>query len=449
MRYFPLSETDREDIQKFLGIKKIRELFSDIPQDKAYYPLDELESALPENELLDKFRNLASRNTFSQYLNFLGAGAYRHFIPEVVNTLSMKGEFLTPYTPYQPEVSQGSLQAMFEYQTMMTLLTGMDVSNASLYDGGTAAAEAVLLAVRKSGKQRFLMAENLHPEYMEIIKTYIQNLDIEYELVPYDRESGKTDLSELEKKLTPETAVFIFQSPNFFGVIEECGQISGKVHQQNAFSVQVITEALSLAFLTPPGENDVDIAVGEAQSFGLPLSFGGPYLGFITAKEEFLRQMPGRIVGETVDKQGRRGYVLTLSTREQHIKREKATSNICTNQAWCALRASIYLSTMGKTGLEEIGKINHLNTTYFVESMKKFDHVRIRFSQDFYNEVVLETGQSGADGFLRKMEEQKVLSGIPLHWFYPEMKDAILINFTEMHTKKDIDTLITGIGDWR
>jgi glycine dehydrogenase subunit 1 len=325
----------------------------------------------------------------------------------------------------------------------------MDVSNASLYDGGTAAAEAVLLAIRKSGKHRFLMAENLHPEYMEIIKTYIQNLGIEYEMVPYDRKSGKTDLPALEQKLTPETAVFIFQSPNFFGVVEECNRISGLAHRQNTFSAQVIAEALSLSFLTPPGENDVDIAVGEAQSFGLPLSFGGPYLGFITAKEEFLRQMPGRIVGETLDKQGRRGYVLTLSTREQHIKREKATSNICTNQAWCALRASIYLSTMGKTGLEEIGKINHLNTTYFVESMKKFDHVRIRFSQDFYNEVVLETGQSGADGFLRKMEEQKVLSGIPLHWFYPEMKDAILINFTEMHTKKDIDTLITGIGDWR
>lgn len=448
MQYFPLTDKQREEIKKEIGIKDIKELFSDIPQEKSWYSLNDLPKSLPENELLKKFENLSNKNTYSNYLSFLGGGAYNHFIPEVVNYLSSRGEFLTPYTPYQPEVSQGSLQAMFEYQTMMTMLTGMDISNASLYDGGTAAIEGVLLALRKSKKNKVLIAENLHPEYIEIINSYVQNLGIEVEQVNYNRETGKIDLDILKSKLNEDIGGFIFQSPNFMGVIEESKDISDAVHtQKKACSIQVTAEAMSLPYLTPAGDNGVDIIVGEAQSFGLFLSYGGPYLGFIAAKKDFLRQMPGRLVGQTKDKDGKRGFVLTLSTREQHIKREKATSNICSNQAWCALRAGIYLSTLGKMGLSKISKLNHLNTAYFVKEIEKIDFIDVKYKKDFFNEVVLEIKNSNGYEFLEKLKEKKILAGIPLKWFYKDADNLILVNFTEMHNKKDIDLLIKEMGE--
>jgi glycine dehydrogenase subunit 1 len=434
-------------MRKTIGIKTTKELFSDIPEDKSYFSLADLPAALSESELLDKFNEIGRKNTFSGFLSFLGAGAYQHFIPELVNFLSSKSEFLTPYTPYQPEVSQGSLQGMFEYQTLMAQLTGMDIANSSLYDGGTAAAEGIILALKKSKKQRILVAGNIHPEYIEIMQTYIKYLDYEMDIVSYDPETGKLKLAELEGKIDQNTAGFIFQSPNFFGVVEEGKQISTMLHGKNSYSLQIVAEALSLAFLVPPGENGVDIVVGEAQSFGLPLGFGGPYLGFIAAKNEFLRQMPGRFVGQTLDSKGNRGYVLTLSTREQHIKRERATSNICTNEAWCAFRAGIYLVTMGKKGLQAIAKTNHLHTAYFVKQVSKLNNVRIKFQKDYYNEVVLELKNGKADDFLKKLEAKKILAGIPLYWFYPDQKNTILINFTEIHKKKDIDQLIKAIGE--
>jgi glycine dehydrogenase subunit 1 len=448
MRYFPLTDSDRAEIRKSIGIKENRELFSDLPRDKIYFSLDDIPSALPENELIDRFKEIAEKNSYGQYLSFLGGGAYNHFTPEVVNELSRKGEFLTPYTPYQPEVSQGSLQAMFEYQTMITMLTGMDVSNASLYDGGTAAAEGVLLALRKARKKnRILIASSLHPEYIEIILTYVRNLDYEVDYVAYDRETGTVNAAELEQKTDENTAGFIFQSPNFFGVIEDNRKICEILHNRKSYAIQTVAEAMSMAFLTPAGENGVDIIVGEAQSFGLPLGFGGPYLGFMAVRKEFIRQMPGRIVGQTVDKKGNRGYVLTLSTREQHIKREKATSNICTNQAWCALRAGIYLATMGKKGLREISKINHLNTAYFVREIAKFSHVTVKYRKNFYNEVVLEIKNKKVEDFIGKMEEKGILAGIPLKWFFPDSEDSILVNFTEIHKKKDIDRFVTAVGE--
>jgi glycine dehydrogenase subunit 1 len=453
MRYFPLTDSDREEIQNFLGITETRELFSDIPAGKAYYPLDHIPSAASEDQLINRFKEIAKKNKFQDYLSFLGGGAYNHFIPEVVNHLSGKGEFLTPYTPYQPEVSQGSLQAMFEYQTMITMLTGMDVSNASLYDGGTAAAEGALLALRKARKKNtILLARNLHPEYIEIIETYLRDLEeTSTEYIDVDKETGAVDLEDLEKKLCEDCAGFLFQSPNFFGVVEESKKISGILHRKNAFSIQVVAEAMSLPFLSTGGENGVDIMVGEAQSFGLPLGFGGPYLGFMAVKKELIRQMPGRIVGETVDTNGNRGYVLTLSTREQHIKREKATSNICTNQAWCALRAGMYLATMGKKGLMNISKTNHLNTAYFVKEIARFNHVRIKYKKNFFNEVVLEIKNMTVDAFITKLETKGILVGVPLKWFHErklrDYESAVLINFTELHKKKDIDTLIHAIGE--
>jgi glycine dehydrogenase subunit 1 len=449
MRYFPLTDADREEIRDFLGIKETRELFSDIPQANVYFPMDDVPSAVPEDKMIKMFKGLAAKNTFTQHLSFLGGGAYRHFVPEAVNHLSLKGEFLTPYTPYQPEVSQGSLQVMFEYQTMLTQLTGMDVSNASLYDGGTAAAEGALLALRKARKKNTIMvARNLHPEYIEIIETYIKDLD-EYSIkyVDFNPDTGAVDLEDLEEKIDGDCAGFLFQSPNFFGVVEDNRKISAVLHAGNTFSVQVVTEAMSLPFLAPAGENGVDIIVGEAQSFGLPLGYGGPFLGFMTVKKDFIRQMPGRIVGETVDSNGKRGYVLTLSTREQHIKREKATSNICTNQAWCALRASMYLATMGKSGLMNISKANHLNTAYFVKEIEKFDHVNIKYKKNFFNEVVLEIKNKPASEFIHQLEDKGILVGVPLKWFHKEYESAVLVNFTECHDKADIDRLIDAVGD--
>jgi glycine dehydrogenase subunit 1 len=449
MRYLPLTEAEREEMRRAIGIKETKELFSDLPQDKSYFSLADYPSSLSEKELIDKFNEIGGKNTSTDFLSFLGGGAYQHFIPEVVNYLSSKGEFVTPYTPYQPEVSQGSLQGMFEYQTMMAQLTAMDIANSSLYDGGTAAAEGIILALRKSKKQHILAAGSIHPEYIEIMKTYIKHLGYEMDIVAFDEKTGKLKLDDLEGKLNQNTAGFIFQSPNFFGVVEESRKISDIVHRLNSYSLQIVAEVLSLAFLVPPGENGVDIVVGEAQSFGIPLSYGGPYLGFIAAKNEFLRQMPGRLVGQTLDSKGNRGYVLTLSTREQHIKRERATSNICTNEAWCALRAGIYLVTMGKKGLQNIAKTNHLNTAYFVKQVSGLNHVRVKYQKDFYNEVVLELKPGHVDDFLKKLEDKKILAGIPLHWFYPDFKNAILMNFTEVHRKKDIDHLVQTIGEAR
>lgn len=448
MRYFPLTDNEREEMRQFLGIKETKELFSDIPGEKSYYPLDAVPSAVPEDQLVRDFKAMARKNKFTDYTSYLGGGAYNHYTPEVVEHLSGKGEFLTPYTPYQPEVSQGSLQVMFEYQTMITMLTGLDVSNSSLYDGGTAAAEGALLALRKARKKnKILVARNLHPEYIEVIETYIKDLE-EYSIdyVDFDPQTGTVKLDDLENKLCDTCAGFMFQSPNFFGVIEDGKQISEKVHGKKAYSVQVVAEAYSMPFLTPGGENGVDIMVGEAQSFGLPLGFGGPFLGFMAVKKEFVRQMPGRLVGETVDANGDRGYVLTLSTREQHIKREKATSNICTNQAWCAMRAGMFLSTMGKTGLTEISKTNHLNTAYFVKEIAKFNHVNIKYKKNFFNEVVLEIKNIPVDDALSKLEAKGILAGVPLKWFHKDFESAILVNFTELHRKKDIDALIDAIG---
>ena len=289
MRYLPLTDLEREEMKKTIGISDIKELFSCIPSRKCYPSLADLPSALSEPELIAAFKEMGRKNRFADHLSFLGAGACAHFIPEVVSYLSSRGEFLTPYTPYQPEVSQGSLQAIFEYQTMMTMLTGLDVANASLYDGATAAAEAVLLAVRKSGRSRVLLAASLHPEYAAVIRTYVQNLPIELQTVAINEKDGRVDENDLNSKLDGATAAFVFQSPNFLGIVEDSRSLAAATHAREAHAVQVVSEAMSLAYLMPAADCGVDLVVGEAQSFGLPLGFGGPYLGFMTAREEFLR----------------------------------------------------------------------------------------------------------------------------------------------------------------
>jgi len=447
MRYLPLTDSARAEIKKTIGIKDTKELFKSIPADKAFFDLSALPPALSEPELIAAFKDLGRKNSFKDYLSFLGAGAYAHFIPEVVSYLSAKGEFLTPYTPYQPEVSQGNLQAIFEYQTMLTMLTGLDVANASLYDGGTAAAEAVLLAVRKSGRQRVLLAESLHPETIAIIRAYVQNLSIELVMVGLNELDGMVDLSDLQAKLNGQTAAFVFQSPNFLGLVEDSGALAKAAHQQQAYAIQTVSEAMSLAYLRPAADFAIDMVVGEAQSFGLSLGFGGPYLGFMTAREEFLRQMPGRIVGQTKDLDGKRGYVLTLSTREQHIKREKATSNICSNEAWCALRAGMYLATMGKDGLRRAAGDSHVHAAYFVREAAGLKQVKIVYTRNFYNEVLLEVRKGTAAAFLAALAKRNILAGVPLDWFYPAVTDRVLLAFSELHSREDIDRLLHVIGE--
>ncbi|HUU04847.1 MAG TPA: aminomethyl-transferring glycine dehydrogenase subunit GcvPA [Patescibacteria group bacterium] len=447
MRYLPLTDPEREEMKKTIGITDVKDLFSCLPSGKCYPSLNKFPAALSEPQLVSTFKEWGRKNSFSDHLSFLGAGAYAHFIPEVVSYLSSRGEFLTPYTPYQPEVSQGSLQAIFEYQTMMTMLTGLDVANASLYDGGTAAAEAVLLAVRKSGRHRVLLAANLHPEYMAIIRTYVQNLPIELLTVAVDEKSGRVDGKDLGTKLDDTTAAFVFQSPNFLGVVEDSRAIAAAAHERQAFAVQVVSEAMSLAYLVPPADCGVDLVVGEAQSFGLPLGFGGPYLGFLTAREEFLRQLPGRLVGQTVDLDGKRGYVLTLSTREQHIKREKATSNICTNQAWCAMRAGMYLAVMGKTGLARAAKTCHLNAAYFAAAAARLKQIKVVYPENFYNEVLIEVKNGHAADFLEALKKKGILAGVPLTWFDPAWQNRLLLAFSELHDRKAIDRLLAAMGE--
>ncbi len=447
MRYLPLTNPEREEMKRAIGISDVQELFSCLPSGQCRPPLAKLPAALSEPALTAAFREFGHRNSFSGRLSFLGAGAYAHFIPEVVSYLSGKGEFLTPYTPYQPEVSQGSLQAIFEYQTMMAMLTGLDVANASLYDGATAAAEAVLLAVRRSGRSRVLLAASLHPEYAAVIRTYAQNLPIELQTVAVDAASGRVDERDLGAKLDDATAAFLFQSPNFLGVVEDGRAIASAAHGKKAYAVQVVAEAMSLAYLAPPGECGVDMAVGEAQSFGLPLGFGGPYLGFMTAREEFLRQMPGRLVGQTKDLDGKRGYVLTLSTREQHIKREKATSNICSNEAWCAVRAGMYLATMGKTGLARAARACHLNAAYFVHAAARHSSIRVVYGKNFYSEVLVEVKKGSAEALADKLKKKGILAGVPLSWFDPADHGRLLIAFSEVHNREAVDRLIAASGE--
>ena len=447
MRYLPLTDAEREEMKRVIGIADVSDLFTCIPSGQCRPPLGKLPKALSEPELTALFREFCRRNSFSGYLSFLGAGAYSHFIPEVVSYLSAKGEFLTPYTPYQPEVSQGSLQAIFEYQTMMAMLTGLDVANASLYDGATAAAEAVLLATRRSGRGRVLLAGSLHPEYAAVIRTYVQNLPIELVTVAMDEASGRLDAADLGAKLDDGTAAVLFQSPNFLGVVEDGPAIAAAAHGRKAYAVQVVAEAMSLAYLAAPGDAGVDMAVGEAQSFGLTLGFGGPYLGFIAVREEFMRQLPGRLVGQTRDLDGKRGYVLTLSTREQHIKREKATSNICSNEAWCAMRAGMYLAVMGRSGLTRAARTCHLNAAYFARAATGKRSVRVVYERNFFNEVLIEVRKGSACDLAAELRKQGILAGVPMAWFDAGQKDRLLLAFSEVHDRAAVDRLLDAIGE--
>lgn len=445
MSYISLSDKDKKDMLKRIGLSSLKELFLAIPEDIKLSRDLKIPDSKTEAELISYFESLNEKNTGSDYLSFLGGGAYPHIIPFLVDYLSSRGEFVSPYTPYQPEVSQGTLQVIFEFQTLICQLTGMDIANASMYEGASGAAEAVLMSHRLKGKSKVLLAGSVHPQYQEVINTYTKNLGILVEDVPY-RDDGSADLDELEQKMDDQTSAIVTQSPNFFGVIEDLEKISGIAHKNEALSVVVISEPVSLGLLEPPGSLGADIVTGEAQSFGIPLSYGGPYLGFMACNQEFIRQFPGRIAGETVDVEDRRGYVLTLSTREQHIRREKATSNICTNQALCALRATIFLETLGKDGIRELASQNIQKANYTLDECCKIAGVQKKFSGAIFNEFVLEFGKPAAS-VNQFLLDKDIIGGLDLNPFFPELKNCALFCVTETHTKDKIDRLVKGIEE--
>jgi glycine dehydrogenase subunit 1 len=439
MSYLSLSDKDKKEMLAAVGIRSTEELFGCIPKDVRLQKDLDLPGPLAEMELVRTVEEVGRRNSYSRYLSFLGGGAYEHFVPTVVDYLSSRGEFVTPYTPYQPEVSQGTLQVIFEFQTLICQLTGLDIANDSLYEGATGAAEAVLMAHRVTGRSKVLVARTLHPQYREVIRTYIKNLGLEVLEIPSGRD-GRVDAAALSKRMDDQVCGVVYQSPNFFGIVEDIKALSEIAHARKAMSVAVVAEALSMGLLEAPGVLGADIVTGEGQSFGIPLSFGGPYLGFMACRKEYVRQLPGRITGQTTDVDGLRGFVLTLATREQHIRRERATSNICTNQALCALRATIFLESLGKDGLREMAWQNAQKAAYALDALTALPGVRRKFSGPVFNEFVLEFPKPWVkvDAALR---EKGILGGLGLEGAYGELKDCALVTVTELKRKDDIDRL--------
>jgi glycine dehydrogenase subunit 1 len=449
MRYLPKSPQDRTDMLAEIGVSSIDDLFAVIPDEYRLSRDLDIPRQQSESEILDRFKayaaNLASGDanelaklpSSQRFASFLGAGAYRHYRPVIIDSLVQRGEFLTSYTPYQPEIAQGTLQAMFEFQTMICELTGMEIANASMYDGSTGAAEAVLMACRVTGKSGCVVARSVHPEYREVLKTSTQHQGIDIAEFEYDRNTGRIDTSALEAVITPDTAAVLIQSPNFFGTIEDVAAIAEITHSKGALLIVSIAEAVSLGIVKPPKE--ADIVSLEAQSFGVPVGFGGPYCGVIACEEKFLRQMPGRLVGETKDVNGKRGFVLTLSTREQHIRREKATSNICTNQALVAMMVTIFMTVYGKQGLKELAEQNLAKADYLRKSLLKSGAKTLFDGSPRFHEFVLDAGTS-ATQTNEALLAKGIIGGLALSRWYPELGDgAALWCATELTTRAQID----------
>ncbi len=441
MRYLPKSPADREAMLKAIGVRAIDGLFSPIPAEYRLARDLKVPRQMAESEIVDWFK-LRSKENGDDYTGFLGAGAYFHYRPVVIDALVQRGEFLTSYTPYQAEFAQGTLQAIFEFQTMISELTGMDLANASMYDGSTGAAEAVMMAVRITGKSGAVIARSVHPEYREVLGTYATHQGIPLKTVSFT-DSGRIDLKELEKAVADDTACVLIQSPNFFGTIEDVEAIAEIAHKRGALLIVSIAEAVSLGIVEPP--RVADIIAMEAQSFGVPMGFGGPYCGVIATKEKFVRQMPGRLAGQTADKKGKRGFVLTLATREQHIRREKATSNICTNQALVALMVNIFMTVYGKVGLRELAKQNLAKTAYAADQFAKNAAVLFGGAPRF-NEFVVQTSEDPS-AINSRLLGHKIVGGLPLKKFYPELGNAALWCCTELTTRSMIDTAVGLVAE--
>ena len=434
MRYLPKSPIERQEMLAAIGAKSIDELFSSIPERFRLRDALKIPGPYSEAEIIQYFKDRAAENS-GGYTRFLGAGVYNHLRSVVTDTIIQRGEFLTSYTPYQAEISQGTLQAIFEFQTLMCQLTGQDVANASMYDGSTATTEAVLMAERLMGRQRVLVARSVHPEYRDVLRTYAKNSGLRIEEIPFTA-SGTADVKALQGALKDDVAAVVVQSPNFFGVIETYAPLAETAHTAGAMLVVTVAEGVSLGLLRPPAE--ADIVALEAQSFGLPPSYGGPFAGVIAAREKYVRQMPGRLAGQTTDSEGRRGFVLTLATREQHIRREKATSNICTNQALCALAATVHLTLLGKEGLREMAEQNLSKAQFALSELLKIPGVRRTFDAPFFNEFVIELPRS-ARIVNSQILREKMIGPLPLGPFYPELTKHALVCVTETTPRAEIE----------
>lgn len=447
MRYIPSSAADREAMLAEIGVGSIEDLFASIPDGLQLNRPLKLPAARTEPELIQVFDDWAQMNR-ANALSFLGAGVYPHHIPAVVDDLISRSEFYTAYTPYQPEVAQGTLQAIFEFQTYMAQLTGMDVANASLYDGSTALSEGILMAHRISGRRRVLISRAVHPEYRAVVETCSRRLGIEIELVGY-LDNGRVDEAGLASRLGDDVGAVVIQSPNFLGTIEDTGAVAELAHGSGALAIVNIAEAASLGIVKGPGDDDsadrrADIVVGEVQSFGVRMSFGGPHVGFVASRTEYVRQLPGRLVGMGYDSSGKRAFVLTLAAREQHIRRAKATSNICTNQSLCALMSTIYLAALGPAGLREIAVDNVQRAAYARRRIAEETSHEILFPGSRFNEFVVRV--PNLKEVWKALLADGIVPGVPLGRFYPELDGTILVCVTETHSLEHIDRLVRGMA---
>jgi glycine dehydrogenase subunit 1 len=444
--YTPHTQADIKAMLDAIGVKELDDLLQ-VPESIALKAQLDVVPALPEYQIGRRFEHFAAKNNGVNYSSFLGAGSYRHYAPPAIGALAMRGEFLTAYTPYQAEVSQGYLQAIYEWQTYICLLTGMDIANASVYDGATALAEAAIMALNENGRKKVLVSRAIDPNYRAVLKTYCDGLDVEVDEIPFTA-GGTTDLAALAAAVaTKEYACVALQSPNFFGNIDTLSPDAlAAVTASETVPIAVVSEAISLGALATPASWGAQIVAGEAQSFGVAMAYGGPYAGFIASTKDHMRRIPGRLVGKSVDGQGRTAYVLTLQAREQHIRRERATSNICTNQAHCALIATIYLALMGKTGLRDVAALNLARSRELATAVSKLDGVDLKFDAPFFNEVVVDVRQSARD-VLAKLQERKILGGVDLGRWYPELSTCILMNATELTTSREIDSLAAALGE--
>jgi glycine dehydrogenase subunit 1 len=427
-----------------VGLERAEELFNSIPADLRLRAPLKTPAALSEIELLAGFQEMAERNTAARRPSFLGAGAYSHYSPTVVDHLIQRSEFFTAYTPYQPEISQGTLQVIFEFQTLVCQLTGMEVANASMYDGSTGLAEAVLMAERVTRRNKVVVSGAVHPEYLEVVNTYVQHAGIELERLDFDATTGQTAPEHLSA-LDDKTAALVIQSPNFFGCVEDVQALAERAHAVGALLVVTVTEAVSFGLLRAPGTCGADIVVAEGQSFGIPVSFGGPYLGLFATLDKYARQIPGRLVGEAVDKEGRRGFVLTLATREQHIRREKATSNICTNEGLIALAATIYLETMGPRGVREVAMQCAQKAAYTARRIAALEGFTLPFTAPRFNEFVVRAPTEAAGLLSRLASERNITGGLALSRYYADRPNDFLVCVTETNSRREIDALVDGL----
>ncbi|WP_080845158.1 aminomethyl-transferring glycine dehydrogenase subunit GcvPA [Cytobacillus gottheilii] len=443
-RYLPMTESDKNAMLEAIGVQSVDELFSDIPERVRFKGEYNIKPAKPETALMKELTLLAQKNAdLKTHSSFLGAGVYDHYMPVIVDHVLSRSEFYTAYTPYQPEISQGELQAIFEFQTMICELTGMDVANSSMYDGGTALAEAAMLSTGQTRRKKVLVSSAVHPESKEVVKAYAKGQYVEVIEIPH--KDGVTDLEALRGMMNEEIAAVVVQYPNFFGRIEPMKELEEIIHEHKAMFV-VSSNPLALGALKPPGAFGADIVAGDAQVFGIPSAFGGPHCGYFAVSSKLMRKVPGRLVGQTVDEEGRRGFVLTLQAREQHIRRDKATSNICSNQALNALAASVAMTALGKKGVKEMAAANMQKAFYAKNQFKKAGF-EIAFEGPSFNEFVVKLNKPVKEANVELLKKG-IIGGYDLHRDYSELSNHMLVAVTELRTKEEIDTFVQELGDY-